>query len=210
MASSFIALSLSRPMARASLVPLEGGGELVGDISRRLVVEPVAQVGVLVVGGGQIVGSEDRRLRQPVDGHGLLPTPAQRIDQGVEGIPAVGAVAAVSDLPSWVLGCGHIQVVGQAAPGELGVAGLLEQAVAPEAEGVVHGDPLGAEHGQGVAEAGRVLDIALREDGSSSVVELDHELRLHARYSSRSAPLSHWSWQRHPPGGERHPPWSQR
>ena len=190
MASSCIA-ALSVPTGGPGpLVPLESGGELVGDISRRLVVEPVAQDGVLVVGGGQIVGSEDRRLRQPVDGHGLLSTAAQGIDQGVEGLPAVGAVAVVSDLPSWVLGCGHIEIVGQAAPGELGVAGLLEQAVAPEAEGVVHGDPLGAEDGQGVAEGGRVLDIALREHGSSSVVELDHELRLRARYSSRSAPLS--------------------
>ena len=52
-------------------------------------------------------------------------------------------------------GC-DVQVVGQSATRQLGVARFLEEAVASEAEGVIDGDPLGAEHGEGIAEAGRV------------------------------------------------------
>ena len=143
------------------LVPIKGCGQLIGDIGWRVIVQPGSERGVLVIGGDQIVGGGDRRLRQSVDGHGLLSTPIQSVDEGVKRIPAVGAVTVVSDLPTWVLRCGHIQVVGQTSPGELGVTGLLEEAVATEAEGVVHGDPLGAEDGEGVAEAGRALDVGL-------------------------------------------------
>ena len=81
----------------------------------------------------------------------------------------------VTDLPSRVLGGGDVQIVRQPATRELRVAGFLVEAVATEPEGVVDRDPLGAEHGERVAQARGGLGVAAGEDGAPPVVELDDQ-----------------------------------
>ena len=126
--------------------------------------------------------------------------------QRLEGVALGEVIGVVTDLPPRVLGGGDVEVVRQPAPRELGVAGFLVEAVATEPEGVVDGDPLGAEHGERVAQARRGLGVAAGEDGPPPVVELDDQR------PRRFGPglLLRCRRQRHPGFGERHPPWSQR
>jgi hypothetical protein len=145
--------------------------------------------------------------REMVLGHGLFPGLSEGVDEGPRASRWASVVGVVTDLPPRVLGGGDVEVVGQPSPRQLGVAGLLEEAVAPEAEGVVDGDPLGAEHGEGIAQAGRGLDVAAGENGPPTVVELDHQSPVVA---SAWTFVSRPARQRHPGLGERHPPWSER
>ena len=81
----------------------------------------------------------------------------------------------VTDLPPRVLGGGDVEVVRQPAPRELGIAGFLVEVVAAEPEGVVDRDPLGAEHGERVAETRGGLGVVAGQDGTAPVVELDDQ-----------------------------------
>ena len=80
--------------------------------------------------------------------------PGQRV------LHAGGLSLAVRDLGAGILGGDGEEVVGQPSPAESGVTGFLEQGVVAEEEGVIHGDALGAEDRQGVAEAGGLLQVA--------------------------------------------------
>ena len=84
----------------------------------------------------------------------------------------------VADLPPRVLRGGDIEVVGQPPPRQLGVARLLVEAVATESKGVIHGDPLGTEHREGISQAGGGLGVAAGEYGLTPVVELDDEVAV--------------------------------
>ena len=138
-------------------------------------------------------------------GHGLFPGLREGVDERLEGVSLGGVVGVVTDLPPRVLGGGDVEVVGQPATRQLGVAGFLEEAVAPEAEGVVDGDPLGAEHGEGISQAGRGLDVAAGENGPPTVVELDDQSGSRLGRDSFSPVPATSPWAR-----ERHPPWSER
>ena len=152
-----------------------GVGQQASHIGRSVIGDPLAEGGVLPEGSIEVLLRHGRPGRRQVPGHGLLPVLGQCVDQGPEGVALGEVVGVMADLPSRVIRGGDIQVVRQPAPGELGVAGLLVEAVATETEGVIHGDPLGAEDREGISQAGGGFGVAAGEYCLAPVIELDHE-----------------------------------
>jgi hypothetical protein len=104
--------------------------------------------------------------------HGLLPAGGERGDARRHGIPPV-VTDLVADLGPEVVADGGVQVVGRPSSRHGRLGRFLEQGLVAEGEGVVHGDPLSPEHGEGVAEAGGLLDVVVSEGDAPSGFQVD-------------------------------------